>query len=324
MIQRKRNRGGLILAAVTAQVIALVSQAAAGVSASYLYSLSNFNGTVPYSAGRLHMDDQYKELYVIAGDVISIFNESGMNIYDFGTVEMDIGTVFDVAVDGKGNLLILEFTNGVYSIKVCNYRGEPKSQILIKNLPPEFKDFEPNRIFYQEGKIYLASMRGSTVVVADQDGNFKEGYDLFQISGLAEEDTGSKEKPKREDNDLYGFSIDKEANMLFTFGAAGKAFVVTPDRQLRQFGKRGSGPGKFGVPAAIVKDESGNIYVSDLLRCVVIIFNKDFKYVTEFGFRGFDRDNLIGPRDLALSKDGRLYVSQLRKRGVSVFKLAVN
>ena len=45
---------------------------------------------------------------------------------------------------------------------------------------------------------------------------------------------------------------------------------------------------------------------------------------TEFGYRGSKPHNLIGPRYLGLDTKGRLYVSQLRNRGISVFKIMID
>jgi hypothetical protein len=61
--------------------------------------------------------------------------------------------------------------------------------------------------------------------------------------------------------------------------------------------------------------------VSDRLKSAVLIFDKNFKFVKEFGYRGRKPHNLISPRDLSLDAKGRLYVSQLSSRGVSVFKI---
>jgi len=70
-----------------------------------------------------------------------------------------------------------------------------------------------------------------------------------------------------------------------------------------------------------VADDQGYYYVADRLKSVVLIFDKDFNFQTEFGYRGFKPQNLIGPRNLGLDQNGRLYVSQLSNRGVSVFKI---
>jgi DNA-binding beta-propeller fold protein YncE len=71
----------------------------------------------------------------------------------------------------------------------------------------------------------------------------------------------------------------------------------------------------------IVVDDLGYYYVADRLKSAVIVFDRDLRFQTEFGFRGFKPDNLMGPKNLALDAEGRLYVSQLRSRGVSVFKI---
>jgi hypothetical protein len=53
-------------------------------------------------------------------------------------------------------------------------------------------------------------------------------------------------------------------------------------------------------------------------------FDKDFSFLTEFGFRGAGPGNLIGPRELAADNGSRIYVTQLRRRGVSVFQISEN
>ena len=88
-------------------------------------------------------------------------------------------------------------------------------------------------------------------------------------------------------------------------------------------GRRGSGPGKFGVPSAIAADRMGNIYVCDKLRCVVLVFDKSLKFVTEFGFRGLAPGNLIVPVSIAIGDD-KAFVGQLLNRGVNVYKLSYN
>ena len=51
------------------------------------------------------------------------------------------------------------------------------------------------------------------------------------------------------------------------------AFRLSPGGEVAQFGRPGSGPGKFGVVAGIAADEAGYIYVADRLRSVVLVFD---------------------------------------------------
>jgi hypothetical protein len=286
------------------------------VAASYLYTLSNFTGIVPLSWAKISVDESTDEVAVLYGQTVRLFNTNGMGIYSFNE-EGELGFVRDVTVDGNGDIIVLSSRDGVgFEIIRSNYRGEPMSTITLKNLPVEFSGFVPNRIVLRGGSFYLASLRQKMVIVTDEMGVFKDGYDLLSFMELSE-----KEK---EDTNITGFSIDKQGNILFTMPAMGRAGRRSPDRKLQVFGRRGSAPGRFGVPADIVTDASGQyVLVADTLRCVIMIFDSTtFKFKMEFGFRGYGPGNLIGPMFLAVDSKNRVYVSQLRNRGISVYQIS--
>ena len=89
-----------------------------------------------------------------------------------------------------------------------------------------------------------------------------------------------------------------------------------------QITERGIGNGiSLIIFIGIVADDRGYIYVADRLKSAVIIFDKNFKFLHEFGYRGRKSYNLIAPNDLDLDNQGRLYVSQLASIGVSVFNV---
>jgi DNA-binding beta-propeller fold protein YncE len=71
----------------------------------------------------------------------------------------------------------------------------------------------------------------------------------------------------------------------------------------------------------IASDDKGYIYVTDQLKSVVMIFDKDFRFQVQFGYRGNNRDNLIAPQQLEVLGD-KLFVNQARKRGISVFRIS--
>jgi len=289
------------------------------VKGTYLYNLSNFTGTIPYEEVRIFFDRETNEIYVSnRGErSVRIFNENGMEVFNFGDDE-NLGSILDGQVEKDGNILLL--TYGMeenlpkYSITRCNFRGEPKATIEIKDLPGEFSDLSPNRLIMRGEKLYLADPARMKVVVTDINGVFKNGYDLAAILELTEQ--------QRMDSGLGGFSVDQEGNIFFTIPVFFRAYKLTPDRQITDFGKKGSGPGRFSVIAGIVPDDKGYIYVADKLRCVVMIFDKDFTFQNEFGFRGLRPGRLIVPTNLEVDAKGRLYVTQMRKRGISVFQIA--
>lgn len=72
-------------------------------------------------------------------------------------------------------------------------------------------------------------------------------------------------------------------------------------------------------------DKDGNILVADKLRCVVMVFEPvSFAMLKEFGNRGFKSGNLIGPDDILVDSQNKVYVSSLRSRGISVYQLSNN
>ncbi|MDH4029054.1 MAG: NHL repeat-containing protein [Nitrospirota bacterium] len=290
--------------------------ASAEVGALYNYSLSDFAGVVPYSWAGLALDKERDEIYVIYKNNVEVYNDRGMKVYGFGDDPGFSGVIYDVAVDKDGTIYVLSIEGDSYTVLRCNYRGEPVRRIEFRNMPPEFAGIMPVRIFYREGRLYLADLTGSKkVVVTDTDGVFAEGYDISAILDLK----SIEDRPGRE-KDIAGFSVDHEGNMLMTIPTIFRAFIISPDRQVRSFGEAGNLPGKFSVAAGIASDEDGNYYVADTLKSVIMVFNRDFKFITEFGYRGGRPYNLIAPRNMVVD-NGNIYVSQSRKRGISVFSI---
>jgi DNA-binding beta-propeller fold protein YncE len=285
----------------------------AGVATSFLYTLSNFSGPVPYSSGRVFVDRERNEIYVLYQNSISVFNSSGMEIYRFGD-DADLGRIADVAVDREGNILMLTYRESGYEIIRCNFRGEPVAEIEIKNLPPGFSGFSPNRMVYRDGKLYLASLGSKKVIVTTSDGKFEAGYDIDSLlEGLSEFE--------KKNIEMGGFSVDKGGNILFTLPTLFKAFRLSPDRKMTAFGQPGSLPGKFGVVGGIISDDRGNYLVADKSKSAVMVFDNNYRFLMEFGYRGVEAGSLIRPHDLSIDSQNRVYVTQGAKRGISVFKI---
>jgi len=282
------------------------------VKGNFLYALSDFTGPIPYNWARVSVDEGRNEVYVLYQNTLRIFNDAGMEIHRFGD-DLDLGYIIDVVVEPNGDILLLAFKQSEVEIIRCNYRGVPKSTNKLKNLPDEYSKFSPNRMVYKDGNLYFASLGEMKIVIADNQGNFKKGYDLIPLLELEEKDRGNME--------VIGFGVDREGNILFTVPTLFKACVLSPEGKINWFGRPGSTSGKFNVVAGITRDSKGNYLVVDKLKCAVMVFDKDFKFLTQFGYRGLKPDNLIAPDDITIDKNDRIYVTQSRKRGVSVYRL---
>ena len=285
---------------------------AQAVKGSYIYSLASFTGAIRQDFSRVTVDRERNEVYVLYQNVVRVFNESGMEVYHFGD-DLDLGHIVDLAVDERGDILLLSYRDGKLVIVRCDYRGRPQAAITLKGLPGELAGFAPNRIAYRRGELALASTMGLIVVVADPAGNIRKSYDLFKLFELDEKDRGNVE--------VSGFSLDRDGNLLMTVPVLFRAFVLSPDGKLNWFGKASSAPGGFNIAAGIGRDSKGNFLVVDRLKGSVLVFNQQLAFVTQFSSRGYQPGQLAFPDDLAVDRQDRVYVTQVGRRGVSVFKL---
>jgi hypothetical protein len=292
------------------------TNAVAAINASYLYSFSNFTGRIPYTWPGLSIDQERGEIYVISQGSVSIFNSVGMEIYRFGD-DRALGIITDVAAEQDGNILVLSSTwdaigGNITSVLRCNYRGELKGTVELKGLPQEFSQLRPNRLVYWKGNIYLADLMARKIVVTDSSGAFVDGYDVGAF--LAKD-----EKPDSENN-IAGFNVDRAGNMLFTVPTRFEAFRMSRDHNMESFGSPGSIDGKFNIVGGIASDDRGFIYVVDILKSVVMVYDNHFNFQMQFGHRGTERGSLVAPQQVEVMND-KLFVNQSRNLGVSVFRI---
>ncbi len=308
----------LLLASIFLMVLRLPALAGS-VQASFIYTLSNFNGPFLMGGGRMFVDKSRNEVYIVYQNMTRVFNKNGMEIYRFNE-DNSLGRIAALSVDQDGTIFFLSYDDiGMYGIIRCNYRGEPMGRIEITGLTPDFSDhekFSPTHMEYRNGQFYLADARTLRIAVADVNGKVQKTYDLLPLLELKEKD--------RADYEMGGFSVDKEGNILFTVPVLFSATVLSPDGKLMNFGQAGSIPGKFGVVSDIIRDNRGNYLVADKLKSVVSVYDRNTQFLAEFGGRGNDPGNLITPDVLAVDGSDKLYVTQGGNRGVSVFRLIYN
>jgi hypothetical protein len=277
---------------------------------TYLYSLSTNFGPVPVSNAQLSYDREHHELFVSGDGPVRVFNESGMETFTFGE-DPEIGFIVSIASTEDGDLVALTAREGRMALVRLSFRGELRGAIQPQGLPEDYAQFQPSIMRYANGKLYLADLGGMRIVVLEPSGAYVASYDVAEKLGEAK---------KRGDLGLRGFNVDREGNMLFTIQPLFRAYSMSPEGEIHAFGQKGSAPGKFNIVGGIARDDAGNYYVADILKSAVIIFDREFAYRKEFGYRGPKPGNLAAPEDLAASGD-RLFVSQRARKGVSVFQV---
>jgi len=284
------------------------------VQTSFLYRLSNFSGPVPSNWATISFDEARDEIYVTDSQsgIVRIYNNQGMEVYHFGD-DLNMGLVLASEVRNDGNILVLTRKGPWPSIVICNFRGEYLAELALQNFPDDFSGFSPTGMHYRNGRLYLLDNNSLKLAVTDSNGFFLSGYDLGAMLDI--------DPQKRNTTQIGGFSVDRAGNIYFTVPVIFSAYRLSTDGKLDFFGKPGSAPGRFNITGGIVADDQGYIYVADRLKSAVLIFDKNFKFLHEFGYRGRKSYNLISPNDLSLDNQGRLYVSQLASIGVSVFNI---
>jgi hypothetical protein len=303
----------LTLALLFVAVPGSTGQASTGVSAHYLYSLSNFNGAIPYDRPRVFVDRSRSDLYVLSMNSIGIYNDAGMETARI-SIDTDAQMLVDFVVDVQGDIVALAYRGSRYEMIRCSYRGTDCASFGLSGLPGDFGPFSPNRLVMRNGKVYLADTSGMRIAVADERGAVQQTYDLIGALQM-------KEKERR-DTGIVGFDVDQAGNMLFTIPVLFSAYRLSPDGKASSFGQPGSTPGKFNIVGGIAADNRGNILVTDVLKCAVMVFDSSFNFVAQFGSRGQRPGELIGPQDIFIDGGDRVYVTQTRRQGVSVFRLA--
>lgn len=276
--------------------------------ATYLHALATFDGPLLYDGVRIAVDQERDETYLIYQNLVHVFSSSGMEIFRFGE-DLDLGQIIDVAVDRSGDIFLLSLKDSRSIVTRCDFRGVPIGPVEFKGLPAGL-EFSADRMVVRDGLFYFASLPTLSVIVTDAGGRFRSRAEFVTTEDLQ---SGAE---------AFGFTVDREGNMFFTMPTAFKVIKRSPDGTLTSFGSSGSAPGKFGIVAGIATDSRGYLFVADKLKCVVAVFDPDFKFVAEFGYRGEDAGNLIVPEHVAIDRRDRVYVSQWRRRGVSVFAFA--
>ncbi len=306
------HRHSRVVALIVCGLALCAGTLSAQVSPTYLYTLSSFLGPLRYDGVRVAADEERDETFFVYQNVVRIFNASGMEIFSFGD-DLDLGQIVDVAADRNGDIILLSYEDRRSIVTRCSFRGVPLGRIEITNLPAGVA-FRANRMVARGGLFYFADLVASSVTVTESDGKCRQHIEFPRLIGV--------DDVQRAGAEMFGFTVDRDGSIFFTMPTMFKAYKFSPDGTLTFFGRPGSSAGRFGIISGIATDSRGDVLVSDKLRSVVMVFDKDFNFVTEFGHRGVRRENLIVPDNLAIDRKDRVYVSQGRKRGVSVFALA--
>jgi hypothetical protein len=298
-------------------VAAAAAEGLPRVEAMFAHDLATPTGRVALTWPQIFYDRANSELFLTADGFVRIFDASGMEIHRFGD-DGSLGNVTRAVALSDGDVVVLTTLNGRRAYLRCDFRGELSAKFGLKGLPEGFSDFEPDDLVYRDGSLYFAERGRMRVVVTDPGGAYLRSYQLRDLVAA----TLSRDDERKPPPGMDAFNVDSHGNLLFTMSTLFAGAVVSPAGEARLFGSRGSRPGHFNIVGGITADEKGYLYVTDRLRSVVTVWDRELRPLGEFGYRGDDVWNLLTPYDIAVG-NGLVYVAQAGNRGVKVFRVRV-
>lgn len=270
----------------------------------YVYELTTTTAKVTLAWPRLAWDPEGKELYLATSRGVQFFNEAGVETYRFTSATI-VGNVTHAIPLRDGEMLVATAREQKRVLVRCDFRGEPIDELQLKGLPPELAEFEFGDVQRAGDKLYFFDAKKLRVVSTALDGTFSGVLDFRR----AMEADGSPPG----DLEPRGFWADEKGAVYVTFPMMFHVAVVSPTGEVKGFGQKGSVAGKFNVIAAVAADDDGYIYVADILKSSVQVFDPQFRFVGQ-------TTGLVLPGGLAYG-GGRLYVAQGGKAGVAVFRV---
>ena len=118
-----------------------------------------------------------------------------------------------------------------------------------------------------------------------------------------------------------GLAFDRKNSLLYVVDTVRpRVFVYRPDGQLvRQFGRRGAGPGEFNYPTFIGVDPQGMVYVNDTLNFRVQVMTPEGRFVRQFGSLGDGTGQMSRSKGVAIDSEGHIYVADALFPTVQIF-----
>lgn len=241
------------------------------------------------------LDDE--EIYLVDGgrSEVFIFDLEGTPIFRFGRRQ---GVSNPTAVAVRDGLIYLSQEGKDY-IEIFNYRGESVGRIAPDGGVP----FSPGKMrFDVAGNLYVVNKARSTCIVFDSELNY--------VGAVG-----------RRFNSLTAVAVSEERVYLITpyeeqavnvYGLDG-AFIMSYEA----LETRG---GTLGLPIDGRVDASGNLWLVDALRGVVV-YDRDGRERWRFDRYGTARGEVFFPVDIDFGRENMVYLLEKGTKRISVFRM---
>ncbi len=262
--------------------------------------------------GGVFFDPEARELYVTdtKNGLVGIYDEEGVPVFAFGGGGV-LAEPREIAVTPDGSIRVLD---GVGTrIQVFDYRGTLERTASF-TLPGEEAPIRMGAFAVDaEGNWFVGDLENKAVHAFDPEGNLRFSIPDEDRLGAFEFITGIAVA-----NDGRIAVVDYKATPVQVFDRDG--------RFLLGFGERDVGLANFTAPMAVAFDSEGYLFVVDMLRHDVKIFDSGGVFRGIFGgwygrgTGGRAPGELLYPIGIAIAPDGPVYVSERFGNRVQLFE----
>ena len=227
---------------------------------------------------------------------------------------------------GKGDRIYslargYEYTPGNKGVGVCTLDEDYVTQFGTGGTGDGQMVWPTSIALDRDENVYLADEHLQRISIFSKDGEFLSKW------GEAGHDDGQLNRPS-------GIAFDSQDNLFIVDSANSRIQKFTKDgKYLAKWGQFGSGEGEFNLPWGIDIDKEDNVYVADWRNNRVQKFAPDGQYLMTIGTPGkwtprkpnhqeiyaAPDGELIRPTDVAVDKDGDIWVTDNRNDRVEMF-----
>ena len=168
--------------------------------------------------------------------------------------------------------------------------------------------------------LYVADSRNHRILHIASDGSLINQWGTFA-------DLSKGEAPMGTFNEPWGVAVGLDGSVYVTDTWNHRVQKFTKDGQsIKTWGQYGqpnvdvpeSASSLWG-PRGIAVDARGNILVADTGNKRIVVFDKDGKYITEFGTAGFDPGQFDEPVGIAIAPSGTVYITDTWNQRIQAF-----
>ena len=241
----------------------------------------------------------------VAGPTAVVLTQSPWQVLVPHSVTPDLTSPSGVAVDGDGNLYVVDFEANF--VQKYSPDGQPLIRFGQKGSGPGQFAGPSNLALDAQGNLYIADTNNQRIQKLSPTGQALASF------GQGGDAPGQFWLPS-------GVAVDDQGRIYVADRGNHRIQVLSPSGQpLAQWGTRGPAPGQFWAPADVALDARGQVYVADSSNQRIQVLSATGAPVAQIGWEGVDPGQFELPSSVAVDRAGNVYVSDTRNSRIQKF-----